>query len=263
MPYLEENEWMILNELAYNISYIYSMDDMRKDVLSWLNLLIKFDGAVFSLVDSARNTLKNSIGYNISEDYVRIYEKEYIKKSPISWIIRSGNPAACKESDSLSFEAIHTGDFYKIFYSPNKFQYCVCMNIVFREDVVGLISIYKKYEKGDFFARDLFILNQLQKHLAYRLYYESKKGDTRYFYAKGYHEKICREFGLTSRESELLNYAVKGLSNEDIAETMKISIHTVKKHFHSLYIKMNVKNRVQLLQSLPLSTDKINFDVIK
>lgn len=262
MPYLEENEWMILNELAYNISFIYSVDDMRKDVLSWLNLLIKFDGAVFSLFDTDKNELKNSIGYNIDKEHVRIYEKEYINKSPLRWIIRSGNSSAYKESDSLSNESIRTGDFYRDFYSPNKFQYCACMNIVFREEVVGLISIYKKHENGDFSARDLFILNQLQKHLAYRLYYESKKGDTRYFYAKGYHEKVCQEFGLTSRESELLNYAVKGLSNEDIAETMKISIHTVKKHFHSLYIKMNVNNRVQLLQSLPLSTDKINFDVL-
>jgi len=261
MPYLEENEWMILNELAYNISFIYSVDDMKKDVLNWLNLLIKFDGAIFSLFDASENTLKNSIGYNIEEQYVKIYEKEFISKSPLGWIIRSGNPFAYKESDSLSDEFIRTGDFYKSFYSPNKLKYCACMNIVFREEVVGLISMYKK--SGDFSARDLFILNQLQKHLAYRLYYESKKGDTRYFYAKGYHEKICREFGLTSRESELLNYAVKGSSNEDIAETMKISIHTVKKHFHSLYIKMNVKNRVQLLQSLPLSTDKINFDIIK
>ncbi len=262
MPYLEENEWMILNELAYNISFIYSVDDMRKAVLSWLNLLINFDGAVFSLFDAVGNALRNSIGYSIDEEHIRIYEKEYIKKSHLSWIIRSGNSSAYKESDSLSDESIRTGDFYRDFYSPNKFQYCACMNIVFREEVVGLISIYKKREHGDFSARDLFILNQLQKHLAYRLYYESKKGDTRYFYAKGYHEKICREYGLTSRESELLNYAVKGLSNEDIAETMKISIHTVKKHFHSVYIKMNVKNRVQLLQSLPLSTDKINFDVL-
>ena len=41
---------------------------------------------------------------------------------------------------------------------------------------------------------------------------------------------------------------------------MNISVNTVKKDFHSLYEKMHVTNRVQLLQGLPLSTDKINFD---
>ena len=41
---------------------------------------------------------------------------------------------------------------------------------------------------------------------------------------------------------------------------MNISIHTVKKHFHSIYEKMHVKNRVQMLQSLPMSTNKIDYD---
>lgn len=42
----------------------------------------------------------------------------------------------------------------------------------------------------------------------------------------------------------MLDLAVHGLSNEDIAQKMNISIHTVKKHFHSIYTKMNVRNRV-------------------
>lgn len=262
MSFLEENEWMLLNEIAYNISFIYSLDEMRKNVLNWINMLISFDGAIFSLIEKDASVLKGSIGCNIDEKYVKIYEKDYMKKSPISWMIRSRNASASRESDSLSKEAISINEFYKEFYSPNRFCYSACMNIVFREDAVGLISIYKRRENGDFTNRDLFVLNQLQKHFAYRLYYEAKKGDTRYFYAKGYHDRICKEFGLTSRESELLNYAVKGYSNEKIAEIMTISIHTVKKHFHSLYMKMNVKNRVQMLQCLPLSTNKINFDEI-
>ena len=59
-----------------------------------------------------------------------------------------------------------------------------------------------------------------------------------------------------------LNVKVHGLSNEDIAQKMNISIHTVKKHFHSIYTKMNVRNRVQMIQSLPVSTNKIDFDAL-
>lgn len=54
MAFLQESEWMFLNEIAYNISFIYSFDDMRKTVLDRLNMLIGFDGAVFSLVDNMR-----------------------------------------------------------------------------------------------------------------------------------------------------------------------------------------------------------------
>lgn len=49
MAFLQESEWMFLNEIAYNISFIYSFDDMRKTVLDRLNMLIAFDGAVFSV----------------------------------------------------------------------------------------------------------------------------------------------------------------------------------------------------------------------
>ena len=79
-------------------------------------------------------------------------------------------------------------------------------------------------------------------------------------FAEGYNKRISSKFGLTRRESEVLNCAVKGFSNDEIAKMLNVSVSTVKKHFISLYKKMHVKNRVQLLQSVPLSTDKINFD---
>jgi len=58
----------------------------------------------------------------------------------------------------------------------------------------------------------------------------------------------------------MLDLAVHGMTNEEIAQKLNISIHTVKKHFQSVYTKMNVHNRVQMVQNLPFSSDKINFD---
>lgn len=258
MAFLEEHEWMFLNEIAYNVSFIYSFDEMRRQSLVWLQKLMHFDGAVFSLVKNGKIT--NSVGYGISDDSLAIYEKEYSGDNPLSWILLSGRNFAYNQSEMISPESLKKTDFYRKFYHIHSFEFAMGINIVFREDVVGLINLFRTPQSGEFSKRELFILDQLQKHLAYRLYYEAKKGDTRFFFAKGYHERISREFGLTVRESELLDYAVKGYSNENIAEMMHISVNTVKKHFHSLYEKMNVSNRVQLLQCLPLSTDKINFD---
>lgn len=257
MSFLEENEWMFLNDIAYNISYIYSFDEMRKNTLEWLNRLMNFNGAVFSTVESGH--VITSIATGIEKNGVDLFNSLYECSSSYGFLL-SGRNYAWKQSEIISDKSLQNDVFFKKFCLPRHFEYAAGMNIVFREEVVGLINFYRKKEYGDFSRRELFIVDQLQKHLAYRLYYEAKKGDTRYFYAKGYHERICREFGLTGRESEILDYAVKGYSNEKMAELMSISVNTVKKHLHSLYEKMNVKNRVQLLQSLPLSTDKINFD---
>ena len=108
--------------------------------------------------------------------------------------------------------------------------------------------------------RDQFVLEQLNKHLSYRLAYEAKKGDSHFFYAKGYYDKLCQRYGLTNREGEMLDLAVRGFSNEEIAQQLNISIHTVKKHFNSIYSKMGVHNRVQIMQCFPVSTSKIDFD---
>ncbi len=257
MAFLEEHEWMFLNEISYNISFIYAFDEMRIKTLNWLRMLIGFDGAIFSTVENYR--VENSIAIGFSDEVVRKYESLYAE-SPLYWMLLSGRNYAYLQSELVSSNSSIIGEFYKNVYEATGFEYSMGINIVFREEIIGVINFYRKRESGDFTKRELFVMNQLQKHLAYRLYYEAKKGDSRYFFAKGYHDKISKEFGLTVRESELLDYAVKGYSNEKIAEVMSISISTVKKHFHSLYEKMNVKNRVQLLQCLPLSTDKINFD---
>ena len=49
MAFLNENEWILLNEIAYNISFIYTVEEMQKEILTrWLPFLISFDGAIFS-----------------------------------------------------------------------------------------------------------------------------------------------------------------------------------------------------------------------
>ena len=258
MSYLEENEWMLLNETAYNVSFIYSFDQMRIDFLKWIRMLIRYDAATFSFVKDGE--LCDTIAAELSPAEVKVFEKAYEEDNPLRWILLSGRNYAYCQSDVLSLEKMEESKLYREFYKPKGLVWSMGTNIVFREDVVGLIMFFRTKGRGDFEKRDLFVMDQLQKHLAYRLYYEAKKSDSRFFWAKGYQEKISRENNLTSRESELMEYALQGLANEAIAEQMKISVNTVKKHFHNLYEKMHVKNRVQLLQCMPRSSEKIDFD---
>jgi DNA-binding NarL/FixJ family response regulator len=49
--------------------------------------------------------------------------------------------------------------------------------------------------------------------------------------------------GLTSREREVLALIVAGADNEEIAERLSISLHTVKSHVRSILYKLNVNSR--------------------
>ncbi len=52
---------------------------------------------------------------------------------------------------------------------------------------------------------------------------------------------------LTSRETELLALIANGLDNKSIAEELRISPFTVKRHIENIYKKLQAKNRVHLV----------------
>jgi len=61
---------------------------------------------------------------------------------------------------------------------------------------------------------------------------------------------IGRARGLTAREMEILALMIDGQSYKEIESTLHISIHTVKSHVYSLYRKMGVKSRHQLIHRI-------------
>ncbi|MFI7121263.1 response regulator [Amycolatopsis sp. NPDC049868] len=53
--------------------------------------------------------------------------------------------------------------------------------------------------------------------------------------------------GLTQREIEILTFVGRGLSNTEIAETLTISVKTVKTHISRLLSKLSARDRAQLV----------------
>ena len=52
---------------------------------------------------------------------------------------------------------------------------------------------------------------------------------------------------LTKRENEIFMLLVEGYTNKQIAETLEISISTVKTHVENIYDKLNIHDRVYML----------------
>jgi DNA-binding NarL/FixJ family response regulator len=52
---------------------------------------------------------------------------------------------------------------------------------------------------------------------------------------------------LTKREVEVLEFLVQGSRNQEIAEKLFISPSTVKKHIENIYLKLQMKSRVELV----------------
>ncbi|MCI9598548.1 MAG: helix-turn-helix transcriptional regulator [Firmicutes bacterium] len=59
---------------------------------------------------------------------------------------------------------------------------------------------------------------------------------------------VAESHRLTERERSVLVLAYQGLTNPDIAEKLFISRHTVKRHMHNIFEKMDVSTRVEMIR---------------
>ena len=57
--------------------------------------------------------------------------------------------------------------------------------------------------------------------------------------------RAARDSGLTPRESQVLSHVALGLSNQEIARSLEISVETTKEHVHNIFRKLAVNDRTQ------------------
>jgi DNA-binding CsgD family transcriptional regulator len=60
-------------------------------------------------------------------------------------------------------------------------------------------------------------------------------------------DDFCKKYDISPRESDIVREICNGHSNKEISEKLFISIQTVKDHTHRIYIKTNVRSRMQLM----------------
>lgn len=101
----------------------------------------------------------------------------------------------------------------------------------------------------------LFILGYMSFHLVPVLFIQ--------FYLQKYYvsnveevsfdekmKSVIRKYAISNRETEVIELICKGMTNQEISDSLYISLQTVKDHIHHVFIKTGVKNRVQLTNLL-------------
>jgi len=68
--------------------------------------------------------------------------------------------------------------------------------------------------------------------------------------AEGYipDERTLLKAGISKREWEVLSLMSEGLSNQEIAERLFVSLNTIKTHSSNLFEKLDVKRRIQAIE---------------
>lgn len=63
-----------------------------------------------------------------------------------------------------------------------------------------------------------------------------------------FNELELQRLGISKREHEVLELMAKGLSNQEIADKLFVSLNTIKTHSSNLFLKLEVSRRTQAVQ---------------
>lgn len=247
MNTIDNNEFMILNSIIYKIHTNPDFLAMRRELLEQLKMIIDFDSAEFHLSKGDGSiSLTSSVSYNksASVDFSQVYENMDYSQG----ILGSGTSMVYRETDIISDKKRVETEYYKNVYKVNNWHYSLQLILAHNQMFLGVITFYRNKEKEDFRYSDVFKIQLIKDHLAYRIYKEqqnaTKNGD------KISIQDAIELFGLTKRESDILELLISGYSNKEICEQIVIANNTLKKHVLNIYRKLGIKNRIQLFRMI-------------
>ncbi|ADU26159.1 helix-turn-helix domain-containing protein [Ethanoligenens harbinense] len=241
MKQLETNDWLVLNSIIYKIYTMEDFDGMRKTLLEQLKMVLDFDSADFFLANTdGKPGLIRPVAHNCDCIYPQTYDELDYSRG----IMYGGKSLIYRETDIISDEKRMETTYYKKVYIPNNWHFSLQMILAREKDFLGVITFYRTIGKDNFHYDDIFLLDMLKDHLAFRLYQERESKST----DKLTVTQAAEQYGLTRREETILGLLVEGEENGAICEKLVISINTLKKHMLNIYRKMGIKHRVQIFK---------------
>lgn len=243
MRKLETNDFILLNNLIYKIYTTANFDEMRYDILDQLKLLIDFDSADFYLASKDDGKLLCSpVTFNCDDNLSEMYEELDYSRG----IVNSGKTLIYRETDIISDEARIETEYYKKVYKPNNWHFALQMVLAKEKTFLGAVTFYRTIGKEDFQYDDIFVLDLLKDHLAYRLEHHANNGDCGA--EKLTVSETVTKYDLTRREQTILKMLMQGNDNDMICSELVITPNTLKKHILNIYRKLGIRNRVQLFK---------------
>jgi DNA-binding CsgD family transcriptional regulator len=247
---MRNNDFLLINDIIHRIYTISDFNQMRETFLSFLAVLIPNQESSIFLADHTNSShlICDPVIFpggesSAEKDYLQFENLDYTR-----WVMMSHKCMIFRESDLISDEERSKTDFFKNLMAPNNLYYSLQLVLVYQEVFLGVITLYRSKEAGDFIDEEVFILDSFKEHLNYRFYqnYSNNSTPPRTSF-KGL-DLVIDTYHLTKREKEILILTLDGVSNDDISDKLSISPHTLKKHMQNLYRKLNVTTKWELLQ---------------
>lgn len=247
---MQNNEFLLVNNIIYQIYSIPDFDTMKITFLNLLKMLIPNTAASILMADhtDSKNLLCEPICvpevYSETEKHYLLNEDEDYTR----WVMLSGQCLLIRESDLMPDEERIKTALYKKCYEPFGLHYSIQLNLVYNDLFLGVLTIYRSKEEGDFTSDEMFLVKAFSDHLNLRFYEFYTKDDKNSSSTSYSITHLASKYNLTNREEEVLQLIFEDMDSDQIADKLFISSYTLKKHLQNLYKKFNVSSKRNLLE---------------
>ncbi len=247
--HLSERDWLFINNIIYKIHSINDFDKMRRDFLQSIRLSIDYSHASFYLADKTRSMgVCDPVGVQFTQEQLEQYSQQYeqldyyktISSSPASYVYR--------ETDLFSGMEREASPYYQQAYRPLNIHYALLLGLVYEQEYLGSIVLYRTREQSDFSEADIDKLEMIKNHMALRLAREMGVCSIKSAPRTGSDviTLLAEQHGLTEREKEIVKHLYQGDSTAEICQELCIAQTTLKKHISNAYKKLGIGCRSQL-----------------
>lgn len=250
---LLESEWMFISEIIYRFNSTKDFTQARKDLLDSIRILIHCDKATFFLTDlEQKNAISNPVGSDFSEELMQEYIDLQMHQDYARWLFGTTKGRTYRTAEWFPPGEREKEPYYRTYYQKCGIHYAGLLTLAYNDRFVGIICLYRDKSWQDFSDHDMFILDVLERHIAYKVYNEifvtNEGGMDVSTYISKKIDRLADKYYLTTREKEIAIKLVEGNNTGVICDELAIAQGTLKTHIVNIYRKFGINSRAELIK---------------
>ena len=249
---VKKNIFLIFNNVVCELYRCRTYADLGEYFLPILRMLIPFRYASIMRreADESRIRLVDPLCVpaefeEAERNYMRYADDDYT-----AWLNCCRESTIFRESDLLGEQQRLRSTIYQKCYQKFDVYDSLQYGIVHNGKPLGALSLFCSRGDGPFTDDEIFLLSSVGIHLNQqmdvllnRMYHQGP--------ASGYDiPAIATRYGLTARETQLLELLTRFRDNREIAEALHVQESTLQKHFQNIFRKFGVTSRWGIMRLL-------------
>lgn len=221
-------EFTLFSEILWKLGSGKGQYNLRENILADIAILLRADFAASYIWDSTSNLSREGVIWKIDPKAMKDYECVWQFDDPITAQLRK------RQKPTFVNEVMPLADLKKIpYYNEFLSAYGLYhgINIYFVRNGmdIGDLRIWRAKDTDMFGEREKRILSLLEP-----------------YFTQALPNDLLSQYGLTSREQEVVLLVSKGLSDKDVANLLGISFTTLRTHLNNSMRKIGCNNRTEM-----------------